>query len=321
MDFIGEKCSACGIEFTSEDDVVVCPDCGSPHHRECWKKENRCANEEYHLNGTKWKRAGKPEPAKDIRLCPVCHSANSPEESICKECGTNIDEYIAENSNNVNDGFEGFIGEDKLTFEVAGFDPNEDMGGVTLKEVSDFVGTNTIYYIPIFKRMKDLGTKITFNLACLAFPSLYFANRKMWGWAVFAAVFSILMSLPLVLLYMGGMTELPDTFVTLIDRNKEFLSTLDDIFGFADWIVRLILCFFANKIYFGYVMKSLKKLKSRNMATRENLRTAGGISPSNIVKMVLIKGAMAIAAGFLTYTVCIMMTTLNDFSTAAALFL
>ena len=30
MKYKGEKCAACGKEFTEDDDVVVCPECGSP---------------------------------------------------------------------------------------------------------------------------------------------------------------------------------------------------------------------------------------------------------------------------------------------------
>lgn len=319
MDYIGEKCSACGNEFTPDDDVVVCPDCGSPHHRECWKLENRCANEEYHADGIKWKRISKPVSSEESKICPVCHFVNAPDDRRCERCGIDLDNFEVLGSENTDNGRESFSGEEKITFEFAGFDPNEDMGGVTLKEVSDFVGTNTIYYIPIFKRMKDFGTKFTLNIACLAFPSLYFANRKMWGWAVFAALFSVLMSLPLVILYMGNLSGVPDDIITMIDRNKLFLSRLDDIFGFADWAVRFILCLFANKIYFGYVKKSLKKLKSHNMATKENLRTAGGIRPANIITMILIKGAFALGIGFLTYTACTMFVTLNDFSTVSML--
>ena len=42
MDYIGEICPVCGKSFTADDDIVVCPDCGTPHHRECYKTENKC---------------------------------------------------------------------------------------------------------------------------------------------------------------------------------------------------------------------------------------------------------------------------------------
>ena len=34
-DYINEKCISCGKEFTKDDDVVVCPECGTPYHRGC----------------------------------------------------------------------------------------------------------------------------------------------------------------------------------------------------------------------------------------------------------------------------------------------
>ena len=34
MKYTGIPCAACGKKFTAEDDVVVCPECGTPHHRD-----------------------------------------------------------------------------------------------------------------------------------------------------------------------------------------------------------------------------------------------------------------------------------------------
>ena len=53
MKYKGEKCAACDKVFTDDDDVVVCPDCGSPHHRECYKAENKCANTLKRRNGVR----------------------------------------------------------------------------------------------------------------------------------------------------------------------------------------------------------------------------------------------------------------------------
>ena len=35
MDFTKYTCPVCGETFQNGDDVVVCPECGAPHHREC----------------------------------------------------------------------------------------------------------------------------------------------------------------------------------------------------------------------------------------------------------------------------------------------
>ncbi len=34
INFTGIKCPVCGKAFTDEDDIVVCPKCGAPYHRE-----------------------------------------------------------------------------------------------------------------------------------------------------------------------------------------------------------------------------------------------------------------------------------------------
>ena len=31
--YLGSKCIMCGQEFKENDDIVVCPDCGTPYHR------------------------------------------------------------------------------------------------------------------------------------------------------------------------------------------------------------------------------------------------------------------------------------------------
>lgn len=36
MDYRGQHCPICGKEFCDGDDIVVCPECGTPYHRECY---------------------------------------------------------------------------------------------------------------------------------------------------------------------------------------------------------------------------------------------------------------------------------------------
>ena len=38
----GYTCPVCGEKFKESDDIVACPECGAPHHRDCWKKEGHC---------------------------------------------------------------------------------------------------------------------------------------------------------------------------------------------------------------------------------------------------------------------------------------
>ena len=42
------KCPVCHKVFEEGDDVVSCPECGTPHHRECYKSIGKCANKDLH---------------------------------------------------------------------------------------------------------------------------------------------------------------------------------------------------------------------------------------------------------------------------------
>lgn len=48
IDYLGLKCGVCGEDFKKDDDVVVCPECGTPSHRTCYKDNKGCPNADKH---------------------------------------------------------------------------------------------------------------------------------------------------------------------------------------------------------------------------------------------------------------------------------
>lgn len=50
------KCPVCGELFKDGDDIVTCPICGTPHHRECYKSLGTCANAKMHSDGYSFKK-------------------------------------------------------------------------------------------------------------------------------------------------------------------------------------------------------------------------------------------------------------------------
>ena len=56
-----EICPVCEKPFQEGDDVVTCPDCGTPHHRECYDKLGRCENQNLHGTGFVYKRTDTQE--------------------------------------------------------------------------------------------------------------------------------------------------------------------------------------------------------------------------------------------------------------------
>ena len=86
--YIGEKCLVCGEVFTDTDDIVVCPDCGSPYHRECWDKEGCCIKTDLHEAGLSWQpEAERPGADGEPIRCSRCGQENPPEGLFCNRCG------------------------------------------------------------------------------------------------------------------------------------------------------------------------------------------------------------------------------------------
>ena len=209
----------------------------------------------------------------------------------------NVQKPIENENDNIQEPFSGLFDDEFAEVKpYLGFDPDEDLGGATVKEVSDFVKTNTIYYLPVFKKMKDLGSKLSFNVTCL-FPSLFFANRKMWGWAMLAVFLSIIFAIPEALIYLADSgTLLEETSLYhFVEDNTATLEKLSIICSAADFFVRLLFCFFGNRIYFKYIVRSLKRVKTAGgnfMA--QKLASMGGINPTNMIVITLIKLGVAL---------------------------
>ena len=87
MDYIGNKCPVCEQYFHSDDDIVVCPDCGTPHHRACYESLNHCANQELHQEGYDFSKDEKKNENADAAICHSCGKENDKYQFFCKYCG------------------------------------------------------------------------------------------------------------------------------------------------------------------------------------------------------------------------------------------
>ncbi len=305
MKYTGEKCFHCAVEFSDSDDVVVCPECGTPYHRECYKESGTCTNHALHESGGSWKSeaAVKDEkPQTELhRVCTACMHSNPIDAEKCEACGTEFSKLNTIDGENPDIG--GMFGGIDPTKQYLGYNPDEDFEGAKLKEVAQFVDSNTFYYLPLFKRMKDLGSKVSFNFICLFFPYFYFANRKMWLWGVIAAVVSMLFSVPEYIYILGSQGEgLPflQSAVNIVTENEAFIKTLMEICQTFDWGMRILLCLFSNWLYMRFAVRSINKVKAHygGPVSPGRLKAMGGVNPANILIMGLILFGLAFAVNF-----------------------
>ena len=214
MEFTQYTCPVCNEKFQNGDDVVVCPECGAPHHRSCYEKENHCFYQDRHAEHfsyeslfRKEKEQEQEEVPKEFEdfeniICPVCFLKNPKGSRNCARCGTDLRmENPAANQNNRQNGQNqspngqqnrqqnqqggmpfGFGTAGIPAFDpLGGLDSKEEVGdNVNAGEAAKFTGKNTPYFSIVFQRLKRFN-KSKFSFAAFIFSGVYFLYRKMYG--------------------------------------------------------------------------------------------------------------------------------------------
>ena len=179
-------CSVCHAYLFEDDDVVYCPTCGAPHHRDCYNGIGHCAFEENHGTERQYKKPDLSEQPKEETpavsankmTCAICGESYDGGLPKCPKCG-------APRVNPVN-------GAPFMKFDFLGGVPeNTDLGeGVTAGQARRFVFSNTARYIPKFNAMKN-GRKTSWNWFAFLFPCGWFLSRKMYAAGVISGLLSV----------------------------------------------------------------------------------------------------------------------------------
>lgn len=197
MRYLSESCPYCGNEFCEGDDIVVCPDCATPHHRACWFAHGECANADKHAEGFVWKKsAAEPEkePAQqnpkaesadkkslDI-VCPDCGKVSPNGTLRCPDCGALL---IPINP---------MGGEPPLAQFRAGFDSEELIGGMKSGDIALFCRMGGARYIKAFRKLAH-KSKFSWNWGAAFFAPIWFFYRKLYKPGIIILALSVALSL------------------------------------------------------------------------------------------------------------------------------
>lgn len=224
--YLGCKCPICQKPFEQNDDVVVCPECGAPYHRECYQKQHQCVFADKHAAGFVW----KPDPAatqaaengcndpsrfSDPQIsCPVCGSPNPATGLFCENCGSPLNgsgsQQAAPNQPPFPGNFSSATNGSSNPFDfVQGgipaplrVDPQEELEGIKASDWATFLGKNAAFYLTSFKGMKVTGKKISASFAAFFFGPFYFIYRKMWALGFGLLGINALLRIPMFLQFM-----------------------------------------------------------------------------------------------------------------------
>ena len=266
MKYTNYKCPVCEAIFNEEDDVVVCAECGTPHHRECYNQTGECYNHKKH---------GTNQPI-EVEFVDV-EEENSTPDDVQPEA-TNAqqiaEEIVEQFSNNPND---------------------YTINGNPVSYYEAAVKKNQKFYIPRFMLMAKSQKGVYWNIGGFFVPLAWSLYRKMYKLAalvfalyvvVFGSLFYSMYSneamvnavnecyeedpayAQKILLYQAGTAN-----VTLTEKQMN-LNKLSTEFKFPTIVVviryvitygiRILLGIYATKLYFNKISKKIDQVEKLN---------------------------------------------------------
>ena len=304
--YTGSKCICCEKRFVDGDDIVVCPDCGTPYHRECYIEKGSCINTVLHDKGVGWlpdeleTEPAAPVVMPAVKRCIRCGAENGPELRYCEQCGTpliNMDaprpfnDYPGNKDRvdlNGNMGHGTQQGGDPRMGDPAqniGFTPvllnqDSDIDGVKLGDYARYVGANPIGFLPSFIKFAKTGRILSMNIFAFLFTPVYFMYRKMKGWGIAIGALMAILGVPSMINILAS-GELGYKIDFGIDVESQGFLMLSESVMFLTMGLKFLAGLFANYLYYRQAKRDIVRIrggsegKSSDDINREIIITGG----------------------------------------------
>ncbi len=187
--FENDICPVCQKAFEAGDDIVVCPECGTPHHRECYNQLGRCANSALHAEGFVFKRAASEKAENEkaeeqgANIPPFFASLMADAERQSKEAETKPQQQAQSNP--------------FTPPQISGQSDIKEIDGQPVGYIATAVGANARRFVNVFSRNKTVG----WNWSAFIFGPFYFLYRKMLREGLFVAAFDMVIRIGVMLLF------------------------------------------------------------------------------------------------------------------------
>lgn len=306
-------CPVCNKQFEEGDDIVTCPICGTPHHRDCYNITGHCVNRGLH--------------ASSYSFLDDMKSSNNIEDKLRNAINAeinSIDNENEEDSERKRDFAKSIMPsaiDDK--YDKSG----EKIDGFEIGDIAATIRTNKERFLSVFKKRSKIG----WNWGAFFFGSAYMFFRKMYkqGFAILALMMSTLMICDTLIIkfapkyfeatkqfletYLQGGFQTPDELVNaskiaMQASDARTASMITTIGYCAFLIIRIISALFADNFYKNFVYSLINRvtnsLESGASFTQTPLFAPQNeeLSQQNMKKMYLSsKGGVSILNPLLVY--------------------
>ncbi len=325
----GYSCPVCGQAFHEQDDIVVCPDCGAPHHRDCWKQEGRCHFKERHGTDEQWSREKQAtEPAKtqvppstdrsSSQICPKCGQENPEFAEFCCRCGHDLDVRDWTSGENPPPPAPEQIPQPPFSGGYREYRPfqappvpqnpvsdDTDLDGIPAGQFSEFVGQNAHYYLPRFLKIAKNDSNTGWNWPAFLLTPYWLWYRKQYLAGALVAFFELL-STAITALFVYGYVGLSagSTYETITEALIPLMNnpatgrwmTVLYLLMFLELLIRVLFGLFGNYFYYHLARRRIENWKEK--ASLSPLSSLGG-------------GSLMIGAA--SYIVCYFLSTVINF--------
>ncbi len=290
--FYGKLCPVCRSPFGGNDDIVVCPDCGTPHHRACYIRTGKCAVSQYHESGFEWNGRLPDEQAEPTQKEPQetqhhsVYGEPSSEASHDTFASENTDPHHAEYPGGTNmQSSEQNTERELPPFDMPFSDDNSEPhtnpyveaykqmqkmtsdetrgeDGVSAKELSRFVGTSVFHYAQAFSAFRvgipqyggTKKVKMSMNFWAGILAPIHQIYRRMDGLGILVLLIQGILEIPGLMLYRYNTIMAQSTVATL--ENLALISSILSI------VLMLSLSLFGDYLYYKFCVRRIKQIRA-----------------------------------------------------------
>lgn len=272
--YFNQICPVCKKQFCEGDDIVTCPECGTPHHRECYNMIGKCVNHGLHASGFVY--STKDTASSNIQQEPAAIFDEEGEEILV--------EKKEQPKNNDNNAFPfGASPFAAVQLDDEQYKDGDDIDGVAIIDIASTVRSNSNRFIQVFKKISKSKIKLSWNWGAFFFGSFYLLFRKMYkqGIAFFCLTLTTLIGSEAMLYKFAPKTmeTAMQIFSQAVENKANVWSTdMSPILNAGDYsnyqkvaigmvgvilILRIIEALFADSFYKSTVFEIIKKVNDK----------------------------------------------------------
>lgn len=280
-----DKCAICGGYLFSDDDIVHCPECGAPHHRDCYATVGHCGKLGQHGKEIV-EDSAEPETEQKIK-CPRCGKELPHDIKFCPFCAKSFTE---EKTNEEQDFVSFGPGGIKID-PYGGVDKESEIDGVKVKTLARFISFTPNRILPKFKKFYETGKRISWNWMGFISPFSHAFFRKMNG-AFFTylllEITAYVLITPFYNLFLNA--NLPVNYTTkqltefIANNADKFLDPAAILMATLGYLlllgIRIYAGLFNDWHYMRHAVNKVKEIKKNTeFDEQELLRKKGGVRP------------------------------------------